>query len=174
MTAQAAASRTALRRALPLALMLSLPLAVNLAVWRGVLVPQQRHRQAIRQALAATEVQPVLESALVEGHQLLAAWKTTGFSASDPAAVMQEIQRLAGRHGLRIKELHGGLQQIGVGTTMPLELEVTGRFSKLAHWLSDVESCAGLQVDTWTLAPGSEPGGQHRLTIKLTADLRAA
>ena len=174
MTAQAAASRTALRRVLSWALVLSLPLAVNLAVWRGLLVPQQRHRHTIRQALVATEVQPTLESALTGGHRILAAWKATGFSASDPAAVMQEIQRLAGRHGLRIKELHGGPEQMGAGTTMPLELEVTGRFSKLAHWLSDVESRAGLQIDTWMLTPGSEPGGQHRLTIKLTADLRAA
>lgn len=165
--------RAALRQALPLALMLSLPLAVNLLVWRGVLVPQQRHRQALRQALAATEVKPALETALGEGHQLLAAWKATGFSASDPAAVMQTIQRLAGRHGLQIKELHGGSQH-AAGETMPLELEVAGRFSKLAHWLSDVEQCAGLHIDTWTLTPGPEPGAPHRLTIKLTANLRAA
>ena len=169
-----AAFRPALRGVLSWAFVLSLPLAANLAAWHGVLAPQQRHRQAIQQALAATEVQPTLESALTEGHQILAEWKAAGFSTSDPAAVMQAIQRLAGRHGLQIKELHGGSQQTGAGTTMPLELEVTGRFGKLAHWLSDVESCAGLQVDTWTLTPDSEPGQPHRLTVKLTADLRAA
>ena len=173
MTAQAA-SRTALRRTLSWALVLSLPLAVNLAVWRGVLAPQQRHRQAIRQALVAVEVKPTLESALAEGHRLLLAWKATEFTTSDPAAVMQAIQRLAGRHGLQIKELHGGPQQLSAGATMPLELEVTGRFGKLAHWLSDVEQCAGLHIDTWTLSPGPEPGQVHRLTVKLTANLRAA
>ena len=169
-----ASSRTALRQVLPWALALSLPLAANLLVWRGVLVPQQRHRQAIRQALTAIEVKPTLESTLAQGHQFLAAWRATQFSTADPAAVMQTIQRLAGRHGLQIKELEGGPQQLSVGATMPLELEVTGWFGKLAHWLSDVEQCAGLQVDTWTLKPGLEPGQLHRLTVKLTANLRAA
>ena len=172
MTAQAA-SRTAVRQALSWALMLSLPLAVNLAVWRGLWVPQQRHRQAIRQALVATEVQPTLESALAEGHRLLLAWKATAFTTSDPAAVMQTIQRLAGRNGVQIKTLEGGSQQMAAGATMPLELELTGRFNRLAHWLSDVERCAGLQIDTLALTPDPEPGQLHRLTVKLTANLRA-
>ena len=151
----------------------SVPLAVNLAIWRGVLVPQQRHRQAIQQALATTEIKPSLEAALTEGRALLGAWQATEFTASDPSAVMQTIERLAGRHGLHIKELHSGSQQ-AAGATMPLELEVTGRFSKLAHWLSDVERSAGLQIDTWALTPSTEPGEPHRLTIKLTATLRTA
>ena len=166
------ASRTF--QALPWAFALSLPLAVNFLLWRGLLVPQQRHRQAIQQALVATEVKPALESALTKGHQMLAAWKATTFTTSDPAEVMQTIQRLAGRHGLRIKELHGGAQQTDAGATMPIELEATGRFGKLAHWLSDVEQCAGLRIDAWTLTPGPEPEQLHRLTIKLTATLRVA
>lgn len=167
-------SRPKMRQALRRVLVLSLPLAVNVLVWRGLVAPSQHRRDTLRQALMATEIKPALESALVQSHETLAAWQATTFTASDPAAVMQTLQRLAGRHGVQIKTLEGGSQQMEAAATMPLDLEVTGRFNRLARWLSDVERCAGLQVESWTIAPGVESGQPHELTIKLTAQLGAA
>jgi len=49
---------------------------------------------------------------------------------------------------------------------------VAGRFSKLAHWMSAVESQAGLQIEQWSIAPGKAPNEPLQLSVTLTAFLR--
>ena len=55
---------------------------------------------------------------------------------------------------------------------MSLTVDVRGRFSKLAHWMSEVEAQSGLQIDAWTISAGEKPGGPHTLTVNLTAFIR--
>jgi len=112
---------------------------------------------------------------------VLADWRRSSFTSDDPAAVMQAVERLAGRHHVQLKQLSA------VGTTasaehatgsangvIPVEVEATGRFNQLAHWMSDVEARSGLQMDSWELAPIKTAEQSYRLTVRMTAFLQGA
>ena len=161
--------------------LMAIPLVVNSVAWVTLVVPQRRELEVWRETQTVTELKPKLESLLAESHQMVTDWRRTAFTNDDPSAVMQAIQRLAGQHHVQIKELSASQAAVGhtapLGSTssvMPLELEVTGRFSQLAHWISDVEAQAGLQIDSWKLS--SEEGADQfrRLTIKMSAFLQGA
>ena len=156
------------------------PLLINGMVWKALVVPARNQLEAWQETATVRKLTPKFEALLVESRKILADWARSAFTSDDPSAVMQAIQRLAGVHHVRIKELSATGQPTGrsdqaasIGT-LPLELEVTGRFSQLAHWMNGVEGQSGLQIDSWTLAPGQMAGQAHRLTIKMTAFLRTS
>jgi len=160
----------------------AIPLAVNIAVWRVLVVPQQASLRAWRNTRVLTELQPKLAALLSQAHQTLAEWQRTSFASNDPSAVMQAVRQLAGRHHVEVRELnvsgaaaptaeHGALPVKG---TVPIEFEATGRFNRLARWMSDVERQSGLQVDAWELTPATAADQSCRLTVKMTAFLQGA
>jgi hypothetical protein len=177
--------------------LLAIPLIVNSAIWMSSVVPQQAKLQEWRDTQALTELMPKLNGLLRESYQLVMGRKHTNFTREDPSVVMQTVQRLAEAHRVQIKELQTKGQQakgrqkkgpmivkgetiaqakgvLSGFSTMALNLEVTGHFNKLAHWISDIEAQSGLQVDSWTLTPGEAPNTPHQLTVTLTAFLRDA
>ncbi len=159
----------------PWAIVLIVPLVINLLVWYGLVRPQQRALENWQETHSAAAMKPKLETLLAQSQQLLSQWTQTSFSQADPAAVMQTIQRLAGVYHLQVKELTTtSAQPVGGSATMPLELEVLGSYHKLARWMGDVESQAGLQIDSWTITPGHEPGEPHHLSVHMTALLQRA
>ena len=166
--------------------LLAIPLLVNGLLWHLLVRPEQATLQSLRDAHTLTALRPKLEALLAESHQLVTEWQRTSFSAGDPSTPMQTIQRVAGLHRVKIEQITamgqaaaqaptGQTQSSPVPgyTTMPIELEVIGRFSKLAHWMSAIESQAGLQVDSWMITPGTGSNNAHRLHVALTALLRA-
>lgn len=157
---------------LRLAFLLLLPLAINLALYLAVVRPLQAKVVGLRQARMLSSLKPALESALTDAGRLLAPWRSTGFSASDPSVVMQTLQQLATTHGVRITALNSAAEIPGAATSLPLDLEVSGHFGRLAHWLGDLETRSGFRVDSWAFA--SVQGDSQRLTVKLTALLRGA
>ena len=187
------------RYGIGMALIVVVPALINSLIWIVLVVPQQSKLREWRAAQALTTLTPRLTALLTDTHAMLVEWQRMSFTKDDPSAAMQRIQRLAGQHHVQVKEIQtkesrGMGESDGKGeaksksqhatpatepilsgySTMPLELEVVGGFHKLAHWLSEVEAQAGFQVDSWTLAPGKDPGQPSRLTVQLTALLRGA
>ena len=157
------------------AALLAVPLALNLVIYAGAVRPLQASVTTSRQARRLNTLRPALESAVTESSHILALWRRTGFSASDPSAVMETLRQLATTHGVHIATLDSGAQTTAGGTSMPLELEVSGRFGRLAHWLGDLETRSGFRIESWAFARnGQEARDPERLTIKLTALLRGA
>ena len=153
-----------------------LPLAVNLFLYAVIVRPARNKVVAKRQAHMLSQSKPRLESALADSSRLLAAWQRDGFSASDPSLVMQTLQQLAVTHKIRLSALNSAAQTPGSATSMPVELTASGRFGRLAHWMGDVETRSGFQIESWTVSTGNQNAhdDEQQLTIKLTAFLQSA
>lgn len=163
---------------------LTIPLLINLSVLVVLVMPQQASLAQWRQAQSLKQLKPNLEALLAKSDRAIQNWQRTGFTAADPAAVTQTVKRLADQCHIQVQELstssqHGRNDEsaktkiVHGFTTMPLELEATGSFNKLARWMGEIEAVSGLQIENWTLG-GGESGKPHRLTIKLTAWLKSA
>lgn len=156
------------------------PLLINGMTWTALVVPARKQVETWQETAAIREITPKFEALLAESQKTLADRARSSFASDDPSAAMQAIQRLAEVHHVRIKELSaigqtaGGSHQAASIGVVPLELEVTGHFSQLARWMSAIEGHSGLQIDSWTFAPGQAAEQAHRLTIKMTAFLRAS
>ena len=168
--------RHSLKGYLPWAALFAAPLAVNLLVWAVLVRPPQQQASRWRDTAALAELKPKLDALLAESHQMLMEVERTGFSSEDPSAVTQALDRLAGRHRVTLGTIDTKREQATdrSETAMTLTVDVRGRFSKLAHWMSEVEAQSGLQIDSWTLSAGEKPGDLHTLTVNLTALLREA
>ena len=148
---------------------LAVPLIVNGIVWKGFVIPQQKRVNAWREAKTVSEVKPKLKILLAESHQVRLDWGKASFTKDYPS-VMQLIQQLAGRHSVHVTETRmKGQEAQGAagGQTIPLELEVSGSFSKLARWMSDIESQYGFRIESWSVGKPSS-GDLPELTLKLT------
>ena len=168
--------RHSLNRYLPWAALFAAPLAVNLLVWAVLVRPPQQQAHRWQDATALTQLKPKLDWLLGESRRMLMDAERTGFTSDDPSAVTQAIDRLAGRHRVELGKIDMKRDQVkGRGdTAMSLTVDVRGRFSKLAHWMSEVEEQSGLQIESWTISAGDKPGGAHTLTVELTAFMRGA
>ena len=158
-------------------LFIAAPLLVNGIVWRGFVVPQRTQLLAWHDAKSLIALKPKLKELLAQSRQIRMEWAGTAFSKKDYAGVMQTIQQSAGRYGIQVTETRTkgeSIQQSAGQTTIPLELEVTGSFSKLARWMSDVETQEGFQIDSWTLKKTSEQVPQLQLSVKMTVYLGGA
>ena len=160
-----------------------LPLLINGIVWAMLVVPQQRVLRGWRDAQAVAAFKPKLEALLVDSHRTLMDWERTSFVASDSSAVTQAVQRIAGRHRIQVTgietktgtgKIDGKTERVAGYSTVAIEVRATGHFSKLAQWLSELETQSGLQVDSWTITGAGEPGQPHELTVSLIALLREA
>lgn len=160
-------------------LVFAVPLLVNVLLWQALVEPQRASVKNARDAQTIATLKPKLEALTIESRQLRAKSGQTAFAQDDPSSVMQMVQRLASRHRVVVKELSSRGQSekkssrsIAGYSTVPVDLQVTGRFNQLAHWISAVESQPGLQVESWTLSPGKDAADATSLTIALTAFLR--
>ncbi len=157
-----------------------LPLLASAILWKGLVVPQRQQLIAWQEAQTLIALKPKLASLVMESRRLTAEWDRTGFQADDPSAVMQRIQRLAGEYGVKIKEIStqgqakGHERTLSGFSTMPIDLDVTGSFSKIARWMNAVESQPSLQIESWVLTPDKETEQASRLSVNLTAFLREA
>ena len=153
------------------------PLLINGVVWATLVLPQQKALRSWRESQELAGFKPELEALLAEGHRTLMDWERTGFVAGDPAAVTQAIQQIAGRHrihvtGIETKAGAEKTERVAGYSTVALDVKADGHFSKLAHWMSELEAQSGLQVDSWTITAADESGKPHELTVSLTAFLR--
>ena len=164
------------------AALLVLPLLVNGLAWKKW-VGEREELRAWRDTQVLADIRPAFSALLTRSEQMIAAWKRNGFSREDPAAAMQQLQRLGGRHYVHITQMSATGQHTSAPTgrpasllptisTIPLELAVTGAFGQLARWMSDVEAQPGLQIDSWTLEPDKEVGQLDRFTVHLSAFLQ--
>ena len=166
-----------------------IPLAVNLVLWHFLYVPQRAALQRWRQAWILVDKKPEIETLLKESRELRASWEPTRFSRKDPSAPVEAIQQLVGRYDLQIRNLQtqGSAAQVGKGkvapnattripgfSTMAMSLELSGSFSKMARWMSDVESQYGFQIDSWEMTGSRELGQPTLMTVQVTAFLRDA
>ena len=90
------------------------------------------------------------------------------------------VQQSAERYGLQVNKISvqergewQGRGSVSGLSPLSLELDVTGNFGKVARWMSDLETQSGMQIDSWTLTAGADPGEPHKLGIKLTAFVRS-
>lgn len=170
---------------------LCFPLAVNLIVWGLIYLPLRNRLQRWQQVRMLIEEKPKLESLLQESRQVIASWEPARFSEKDSSAVAEALQRMAGRHDLEVKNIRlGGPLQAGAakkknrvvsGQSAPVkaggfspvavDLELEGNFARLTRWINEVESQYGLQIDSWSIRSGREPGKPVRMTARLTAFL---
>ena len=162
----------------PWILFIAAPLIINGMIWKGFVVPQRTQLLAWHDARSLIGLKPKLTELLAESRRIRMEWAGTAFSKKDYAGVMQTSQQSAGRYGVQVTETRTkgeAVQRESAGQTMiPLELEVTGSFSKLARWMSDVETQEGFQIDSWTLKKASEQAPQLQLSVKMTVYLGGA
>ena len=156
------------------------PFLVNGALWLCLVRPQRAALRAWRDVQAVTEIKPRLEASLAESQQALLEWEKTSQLGGEASSVRPTVQQSAERYGLQVNKIsvqeRGGWQGRGpVSGLSPLslELDVTGNFGKVARWMSDLETQSGMQIDSWTLTAGADPGEPHKLAIKLTAFVRS-
>ena len=158
--------------------LLGLPLALNVVMWRTLVVSQQRQLEAWQGEQRLSELKPKLTALLAESRGMVNELERTRVTRDDPSVVMQVLQRLAERHRVQIKELSAQGQRSETpasgASSVPLDLQVTGRFTKLAHWMSDLEAQPDVQIDSWTLEPSKDLDVPHQLTVHLTAFLGEA
>jgi type II secretory pathway component PulM len=168
--------RHSLKGYLPWTALFLAPVAVNLLMWTALVRPSQHEARRWQDAQTLVELKPKLDALLADSHRMLMDVERTGFSKDDPSAVTQAIERLAGRHRVELGTIDTKQDQAKSRSegAMLLTVDVHGRFSKLAHWMSDVEAQSGLQIDSWTLSAGEKPGDLHTLTVQLTAFMRGA
>jgi type II secretory pathway component PulM len=153
-----------------LVLTLVAPLAINAVVWSAVLTPLQANLQRLRNLEAATEMRPQLEKMIRESDGILQTWSTTSFGRDDVAAVSPAIRRSAARQHLTltdIKESSGGM--FTGPNVRSLEVQASGRFNKLARWMSDLEKGAGFVVDSCSMK--GDGTGNCTMTLRVTAFL---
>ena len=169
---------TLLRSGGPWILFIAAPLIVNGMIWKGFVVPQRTQLLAWHDAKSLIGLKPKLKELLAESRRIRMEWAGSAFSKKDYAGVMQTIQQSAGRYGVQVTETRtkgAAVQQETAGqSATPLELEVTGSFSKLARWMSDVETQEGFQIDSWTLKRALEQNPQSQLSVKMTVFLGGA
>ena len=147
---------------------IAVPLIANGLVAATFVAPQKAKLQAWRDAQTLAAVKPKLKELLTESHRVKIEQLETGVMLQDAQGAMQALQKSAGRNSVQIVEtkLPGqGAQSEG---TIPLELEVTGAFNKLARWMSEVESQHTFQINSWTLA-SAQQSQTLRLSIKMVA-----
>ena len=187
-----------IRRAAIWVLVLALPLAVNGLLWNFVVAPKQAKLYAYRQMQSLSAFKPHLSDLVTQSNQMLTDWDKKSLSAHDASSVTQLIQRSAERHRVAVREIKTDAQsandksakasalsedssrdkpsnvaspaQAGA-SVVSVHLTATGRFSQLAHWLSELDSQSSLRLDRWTLTVGNEKGKPHGLTLDLTAFL---
>ena len=150
--------------------LLAVPLAVNGLLWTALVVPQRHALQAWHDADALATLAPKLEAFLIESRRMVLQWNETGFTREDSAAAIQAIRRVGERHRVRINEV--STKGVPADSMISVEADVAGSFSKLGRWMSDLESQAGLQIDSWALRPDERPDEPHQLTVHLSAFLR--
>lgn len=169
-------SRRSMKRYLPWAALFVVPVIANLLVWALFVRPPQQQLRRWQDAEALAQLRPKLDELLAESRRMLMELERTAFTSDDPSAVTQAIEQLAGRHHVELGQINTKREQDESrgATAMSLAVDVAGRFSKLAHWMSDVEAQSGLLIESWTLSAGDKPGAPHKLTVNLTAFLKEA
>ena len=168
---------------------LVVPLLVNGAMWLAVVMPRHQALQRHEGAQGLIALKPRFVALLEESQRLLMEGSgSANLTGNDASAAMQVIERLAGRCRLEIAEMRAGERsQADAGrgrrgrgrtepaaSTVPIDVSLSGRFQKLANWMSDVEGEGGLRIDSFTLTSAEQPDGDHQLTVKLSVLLGAA
>ncbi len=171
--------------------LLCIPIAVNLIVGGVVYLPQRARLRRWQEARMLVEEKPKLEGLLHQSREVIASWEPTRFSKKDPAAVVETLQRMAGRHDLQVKNIRtGGSSRAGTQkrkngeasgrsapakaggfSTVAVDLDLAGSFSRLTRWIDEVESQYGLRIDSWSMTGDREPGQPMQMAARLTAFL---
>lgn len=144
------------------AVLLAVPPLVNCAIWMTLVIPQQQQEQSQHSMRTMTELKPKLEAVLKTSSRLAMAARQSQAASDDPSASLQLVQRLADSQHVRLTALKAG------GKAAALDVEASGRFSKLARWLGDIEAQPGLLIESWTIAPGEQFGDPTHATVKLS------
>ena len=139
------------------------PLFVNAALWWGWIHPQRARIRQWQQTRELTQLRPTLEALLERSDEALHEWRRGLLPANDPQAAMQQLQKIADRHRVRLS----GLQVQAAAA--PITLEAAGSFSQLANWIGELETVSGLQLDQWTLTAAAEPGQPHQAKLTFSA-----
>lgn len=150
-------------------LSLALPLVVNLALYFCVTQPLKARLALARQARALETLKPALEAALKESGAILRQWRETRFASNDPSMPMQTLQQTAATYGLTIAKLNTGTQASLSANSMPIDMEITGKYGRLAHWISDIEARFGFSIESLSLVPGQHPRDPQLLQARLNA-----
>ena len=143
------------------------PLLVNGLVAASLVAPQKAKLQAWRDAQKLAALKPKLKELLAESHRVKVAQLETGATLQDAQGAMQALQKSAGRNSVQITETKLPGQSAQSDSSIPLELEVTGPFNKLARWMSEVESQHTFQINSWALSTQNQQ--TLRLSIKMVA-----
>ena len=146
---------------------IAIPLMVNGIVAATFVAPQKARLQDWRDAQKLALLKPKLKELLVESHRVKISQLETGVMLQDAQGAMQALQKSAGRNNVQIIETKLQGEGAPSGGSIPFELEVTGKFNKLAHWMSDVESQNTFQINSWTLQTTTSQS--LRLSIKMAA-----
>jgi len=158
--------RARLWNARPWIILFAVPLVINTLIAQLIVRPEQGRLRDWSELSRLVEIKPKLESLLTESRQvLLTREKKSGFEASDPAAALNEAERLARQHHVEIdsSQIKGNK-----AAATSFSLKVTGSFDRLARWISEAEASRGWQIDHWTLTAAKEPNRPHQLMIDLS------
>ena len=143
----------------------AIPLVVNLALWAIYVSPQKKHLEKVRRSDAMYTLVPKAEGLLKQSHQAIVAWERSGPPTGDASTAIQSIRRLADQHTVQL----GSLGAERGGNSPLVNVQASGRFSRLARFLSAMERQPGLQVESWSVV---SDGNELKLTAEVTAALK--
>ena len=165
------------------AIFLVAPVLVNVFVDQSFVSPQRARLRGMEETKKITVLKPKLEVHLAETNQLLSGWDKSIFTKEDPSRAMQVIQKLGAESHVEIQEIRSkgqkfsekkaeGSQTLSGYSQMSMDLEVRGSFSKLLRWMNEVEKQTGLEIDSWKMISGENPGDPHKLTVNVSVFLK--
>ena len=165
------------------AIFLAAPVLINVFMDQSFVSPQRARLRGMEETEKITVLKPKLETHLAETNQLLGGWDKSIFTKEDPSRAMQIIQKLGAGSHVEIREIRSngqkfsekktdGTQTLSGYSQMSMDLEIRGSFSKLLRWMNEVEKQTGLEIDSWKITSGENPGDPHRLTVNIDVFLK--
>ncbi len=163
-----------------ISILVLVPAWINGFVWGFLVSPQQVRFQDLRNAQnvqhqevdsiqALKELQPRLEAVVKEGSQLLTGLEDSHSAKASMAVATHEIQQMAARHHVQIDKMNVKRTEgnTSKASQFPLQMEVTGKFNRLAYWMNELESQKGFRIDSWVLTPGKGTGQEPHLSLEV-------
>ena len=161
-------------RALKLVL---IPLALNMARWQLVFIPRQAVLREWQQTRNWVEIKPKIESLLSESRAVKDSWESTRFSQNDLSAATEALQQHVQRYDLQIQKLQmqeASPKKDSNFSSVTIVLELTGSFSSMIRWISDLETLYGFRIDSLQINGSSFSDKPAQMTVEVTALLTAA
>lgn len=136
------------------------PFFIQLMMWNGFAQPPRQKVMELKNVEKLFELRTQLQEVTREGRELFKKWGDASFKESNPSDILKLVQDLARLEGVLIKQVRISYENTNKGKKgnpgdvlkVPVTLDVSGNYHKLAQWVSRIENRSELEITNWSLA----------------------